>query len=255
MPGPWNSTIVKGLTPANAVARIAAMRTAGMRNFFMAQGPVGRYRVNGVFNLNLYIQSVRRWAPASSGRSAVLDAIADETLAWGYVKDEPRHPSRWGPGGIPLASMKTIVAVWREVFPDMRLTGRFVAGPSFGDAPGYGQPIPGLTAYWTTIKATRLPVATEVQRHLAEATALGAGLGCSINRRDFHDRGAANATNNPSGWITPTQMRLYGPQLAAFSQLLFMYGWWYADPEWYTTVADMPAAELYVRSKWIATHP
>ncbi|HYC32860.1 MAG TPA: hypothetical protein VEB59_11275, partial [Gemmatimonadales bacterium] len=221
----------------------------GMQNFFQAQGPQALWAPGGVFNINLYVQQVRRWKTPSAARDAVLEAIATGVIRYGFLFDEPYHQTRYGPGGIPLAHVRTAAAVYREVFEDLPLTMR--AEPTFYD----NQPIPGLSDYWYTVKVNRGPIAVKVAQYTALAANNGCGLGCSINCRDFNNTGGGvDAANDPGGWITPAQFALYGGQLAAFSSLKFFHGWWMLDPQWYQ-VAGMAAAVLGVRTKWIATHP
>jgi hypothetical protein len=234
----WNST-VKAATTGNVVNLVNAATTAGT-NIMIRFGPEADWLQGGRF----YYPNWEAKADAmfnDTRAKAAIDAGIAAGSVWLWGIDEPFHLTRYGPGGIPFATVERMYIKLKTYWPTARTIIR--VDPSDERLP---RAISGVDTMWAEYNLKRGEINAFKSSRLAAASALDVDLVFGIHYFDFAGPGSRT-------YITPAQLRHYGGILADTSATVAMGGWKYSSTLFNQT--GFRDAVQYVRDLYASRDP
>jgi hypothetical protein len=209
----WNST-VKAATVNNVVNLINAATTAGT-NIMIRFGPEADWLQGGRFYYPNWEAKADAMFTDTRAKAAIDAGIAAGSV-WLWGIDEPFHLTRYGPGGIPFATVERMYVKLKTYWPTARTIIR--VDPSDERLP---RAISGVDTMWAEYNLKRGEINAFKSSRLAAAAELDVDLVFGIHYFDFNGPGSRT-------YITPAQLRHYGGILADTSATVAMGGWKYS---------------------------
>jgi hypothetical protein len=230
---------VKAATVTNVVNLINAATTAGT-NIMIRFGPEGDWLQGGRFYYPNWEAKADAMFNDPRAKAAIDAGIASGNV-WLWGIDEPFHLTRYGPGGIPFATVERMYVKLKTYWPTARTVIR--VDPSDDRLP---RAIVGVDTMWAEYNLKRGAIEAFKSSRLAAAADLDVDLVFGIHYFDFNGPGSRT-------YITPAQLRHYGGILADTSVTVAMGGWKYSTTLFGQT--GMRDAVQYVRDLYASRDP